>query len=47
MPRERSGGHEALGEHIAEHYIAAKRAEWAEYISLVHPWERERYLEAY
>jgi len=38
---------EALGEHIAEHYIAAKRAEWAEYISLVHPWERERYLEAY
>jgi glutamine synthetase len=38
---------DALGEHIAEHYIAAKRSEWAEYISLVHPWERERYLEAY
>lgn len=38
---------DALGEHIAEHYVAAKRAEWAEYISLVHPWERERYLEAY
>ncbi len=36
-----------LGEHIAEHFVDAKRQEWAEYISKVHPWERERYLEAY
>ena len=34
----------ALGEHIAEHFIAAKRQEWADYISHVHPWEQERYL---
>lgn len=38
---------DALGEHIAEHFVDAKRQEWAEYISKVHPWERERYLEAY
>ncbi len=38
---------DALGEHIAEHFIAAKRQEWVEYISEVHPWEQERYLEEY
>jgi len=38
---------EALGEHIFGHYLDAKRQEWAEYISHVHPWERERYLEEY
>ncbi|MGH9382485.1 MAG: type I glutamate--ammonia ligase [Thermoanaerobaculia bacterium] len=38
---------DALGGHIAEHFVAAKRQEWAEYISKVHPWEQERYLEAY
>lgn len=38
---------DALGEHIAEHFVDAKRQEWAEYISKVHPWEQERYLEAY
>jgi len=37
----------ALGEHIAEHFLLAKRAEWAEYESHVHPWEQERYLSAY
>ncbi len=37
----------ALGDHIAEHFLRAKRAEWADYISHVHPWERERYLNAY
>ena len=37
----------ALGEHIYDHYLAAKRQEWAEYISVVHPWERDRYLEEY
>ncbi|MCP3957220.1 MAG: type I glutamate--ammonia ligase [bacterium] len=38
---------EALGGHIAEHYVAAKRQEWADYISHVHPWEQERYLHGY
>ena len=38
---------EALGDHIWEHYIAAKRQEWADYISHVHPWERDRYLHGY
>jgi glutamine synthetase len=37
----------ALGEHIYDNYLAAKRQEWAEYISVVHPWERDRYLEEY
>ncbi|MEM7479708.1 MAG: type I glutamate--ammonia ligase [Acidobacteriota bacterium] len=35
---------EALGEHIHGQFIAAKRQEWSEYISHVHPWEIERYL---
>ncbi len=38
---------DALGPHIAEQYLAAKRQEWADYISHVHPWERERYLHEY
>jgi glutamine synthetase len=38
---------EALGGHILDNYLRAKRQEWAEYISKVHPWEQERYLEAY
>jgi glutamine synthetase len=38
---------EALGEHIFEHYIAAKRQEVAEYLAHVHPWEQERYLGAF
>jgi len=37
----------SLGEHIAEHFIAAKRAEWHQYISRVHPWEVDEYLKAY
>jgi len=36
---------EALGEHVLDHFIAAKRAEWAEYSAIVHPWELERYLD--
>ncbi len=35
---------DALGEHIATHYIAAKEAAWHEFIAQVHPWEIERYL---
>ncbi len=38
---------EALGSHIAESYLAAKRQEWFEYISHVHTWEQDRYLTAY
>jgi len=34
----------ALGEHIFENFLAAKRAEWKDYIAHVHPWEVERYL---
>jgi glutamine synthetase len=37
----------ALGDHIAEQYLAAKRQEWADYISHVHPWEQDRYLGEY
>ena len=34
----------ALGEHISSHLIEGKRAGWIEYLTLVHPWERDRYL---
>jgi len=37
----------ALGGHILENYLRAKRQEWADYISHVHPWEQERYLGEY
>lgn len=35
----------ALGEHVLDHFVAAKRAEWREYSSAVHAWELERYLD--
>jgi len=38
---------EALGEHIFQHFLEAKRREWAEYIAAVHPWEVDRYLATY
>jgi glutamine synthetase len=38
---------DALGEHIFDHFVQAKRREWEDYITVVHPWEQERYLEAY
>ena len=38
---------EALGEHIAAHFIAAKREVWREYSAQVGPWELDRYLGAY
>jgi glutamine synthetase len=37
----------ALGDHIYTQYVEAKRQEWADYISQVHPWETERYLTTY
>jgi len=37
----------ALGDHVTEHYIAAKRQEWREYVTQVSPWELEQYLAKY
>ncbi|MGH7663243.1 MAG: type I glutamate--ammonia ligase [Gemmatimonadaceae bacterium] len=38
---------DALGDHIATHFLAAKRQEWEEYIIQVTPWELEQYLAKY
>ena len=38
---------EALGTHVCEHFLAAKREEWREYISQVSAWELEHYLAKY
>ncbi len=38
---------ETLGEHIFQHFLEAKREEWADYIRQVSPWEMERYLGTY
>ncbi|MBI4213956.1 MAG: type I glutamate--ammonia ligase [Chloroflexi bacterium] len=37
---------DALGEHVAEWFIEAKRREWAEYRTQISQWEWERYLES-
>jgi len=37
----------ALGEHIATHFIDAKRREWSSYIAQVTDWELEEYLATY
>ncbi len=38
---------ETLGEHLFEHFVAAKREEWHDYIRHVSPWEVGRYLGMY
>lgn len=38
---------QALGEHILENFLRNKREEWKQYISVVHPWERDQYLELF
>ena len=38
---------ETLGEHLFEHFVAAKREEWQDYIKHVSPWEVDRYLGMY
>ncbi len=38
---------ETIGEHLFEHFIAAKREEWLDYIKHVSPWEIDRYLGMY
>jgi glutamine synthetase len=37
----------ALGEHIAEKYIEAKREEYTEFLASVSQWELDRYLETF
>ena len=37
----------ALGEHITENFLAAKRQEWRDYITQVSAWELENYLAKY
>ena len=37
----------ALGDHIARHFVEAKRQEWRDYITQVSPWELENYLAKY
>ncbi len=38
---------DALGTHVYEKFVEAKRAEWDEYKAVVHGWELDRYLETY
>jgi glutamine synthetase len=38
---------DALGRHVATHFIEAKKQEWSEYIAQVHDWELNRYLATY
>jgi glutamine synthetase len=38
---------EALGDHLAERFIEAKRLEWREYRGQVTPWELHQYLERF
>ncbi len=38
---------EVLGEHVYDHFVAAKEAEWEDYIAQVHTWEIDRYLASY
>jgi glutamine synthetase len=38
---------EALGEHVSEKFIEAKRQEYAEYKAEVSEWELDRYLEKF
>ncbi|MHB0876419.1 MAG: type I glutamate--ammonia ligase [Anaerolineae bacterium] len=38
---------EALGDHVFDRLIEAKRSEWDEYRIAVHPWELDRYMATY
>ena len=38
---------DALGDHVYNHFVDAKRAEWDEYRTQVSDWEVERYLEMF
>jgi glutamine synthetase len=38
---------QALGEHVYQHFLRAKLAEWHRYRITVHPWELQQYLAEY
>jgi glutamine synthetase len=38
---------DVLGEHVFQHFVAAKEQEWQEYTAQVHAWEVDRYLGRY
>ena len=38
---------EALGEHIFNHLVEAKKIEWSVYKKQVHNWEIDQYLSTY
>jgi glutamine synthetase len=38
---------DALGPHVSEKFVEAKRAEFSEYIVDVSDWELDRYLETF
>ena len=38
---------EAVGEHIFNRFLEAKKSEWNMFRTTVHPWEREQYLTRY
>jgi glutamine synthetase len=38
---------DALGDHIATHFLAAKRQEWEDYSTQVSQWELDNYLAKY
>ncbi len=38
---------EALGLHLFERFLEAKRIEWSEFLPVVSPWELDRYLSVY
>lgn len=37
----------ALGKHVIDNYVKAKRIEWKTYTNSVHPWEISRYIKMY
>ena len=37
----------AIGDHVGEWFVEAKRQEWNDYRLQVTPWEVDRYLESY
>ena len=37
----------ALGEHVLNNYVKAKRIEWEQFKTHVHPWEVAKYLIKY
>nr|MBA3234461.1 hypothetical protein [Chloroflexota bacterium] len=38
---------DALGDHVFNHYLEGKRAEWDEYRTQVSGWEVDRYLDQF